>query len=151
MVKKDDGRNRTKEDVRKRGGIFNIHEGFNWTKSTDLDVHLVLTPRVGSHNIGITSGVHTPGMEFEPHIHPLSEELVFCHDGEGEFFLYDRWFPVKKGDVLYAPPGVRHGTRKPADQEGIFVTIGVASPPQLDLYNRIGYDPLGEDSPEAPG
>jgi len=137
-----------KDKVRRQGAIFNIDDGYNWKKSTDLGVHFVLTPRMGSHNIGITSGVHYPGMEFEPHVHPLSEELVFCHEGEGEFYLYDRWYPVKKGDVLYAPPGVRHGTRKPAGTEGIFVTIGVATPPQLDLYNRVGYDVLGKDEDE---
>lgn len=125
--------------VRDQGGLFNIHEGYNWANSSDLDLLLVLTPKMGSHGIGITSAVHHPGMEFEPHQHPLSEELVFCHSGEGEFYLYDKWYPVKAGDVLYAPPGVYHGTRKRAGTEGDFVTIGVAAPPQLDLYNRIGY------------
>lgn len=136
---------KNKQEIRETGGIFNISEGFNWAKTTGLDVHLVLTPRLGSRNIGITSGVHEPGMEFEPHVHPLSEELIFCFEGEGEFFLVDRWYPVKKGDVLYAPPGIPHGTRKPADSEGKFITVGVATPPQLDLYNRIGYDVLGKD------
>ena len=139
---------KSKEEVREKGGIFNIHEGYNWTKSTELDLHLVLTPKQGSHCVGITSAVHYPGMEFEPHVHPLSEELVFCHDGEGEFYLYDKWIPVKKGDVLYAPPGVYHGTRKKAGTEGTFVTIGVATPPQLDLYNRIGYDILSKEADE---
>lgn len=134
----------TKQSVREKGGLFNIREGYNWTKSTDLDLHLVLTPKLGSHNVGITSAVHYPGMEFEPHVHPLSEELVFCFEGEGEFYLYDKWIPVKAGDVLYAPPGVYHGTRKPKDSEGIFITVGVATPPQLDLYNRIGYDVLSD-------
>lgn len=137
-----------KEEVKKKGGLFNIHEGYNWTKSTDLDLHLVLTPKLGSNNVGITSAVHYPGMEFEPHVHPLSEELVFCFDGEGEFYLYDKWIPVKKGDVLYAPPGVYHGTRKPKGSEGIFITVGVATPPQLDLYNRIGYDVLSDKPDE---
>jgi len=133
-----------KEEVKKFGGMFNIFEGYNWEKSSGLDLHLVLTPRLGSRNIGITSAVHYPGMEFEPHVHPLSEELVFCYEVEGEFYLYDKWIPVKAGDVLYAPPGVYHGTRKPKGSEGTFITIGVATPPQLDLYNRIGYDVLGE-------
>lgn len=134
-----------KEDVKKCGGLFNIFEGYNWEKSSGLDLHLVLTPRLGSGNIGITSAVHYPGMEFEPHVHPLSEELVFCYEGEGEFYLYDKWIPVKAGDVLYAPAGVYHGTRKRKDSEGTFITIGVATPPQLDLYNRIGYDVLAEE------
>lgn len=131
-----------KDIVKARGGLFNIHKGYNWANSSELELLLVLTPKMGSHGIGITSAVHHPGMEFEPHVHPLSEELVFCHEGEGEFFLYDTWYPVKAGDVLYAPPGVYHGTRKRAGTEGDFITIGVATPPQLDLYNRIGYDVL---------
>ncbi|MDR1688783.1 MAG: cupin domain-containing protein [Clostridiales bacterium] len=140
--------NISKDEVRQKGGIFNIHEGYNWTKSTELDLRLVLTPRQGSQGIGITSAVHTPGMEFEPHVHPLSEELVFCHEGEGEFYLFDKWIPVKAGDVLYAPPGVFHGTRKRKGSSGNFTTIGVASPPQLDLYNRIGYDILNNAEAE---
>lgn len=140
----------SKQEVRKKGGIFNILNGYTWESYSVEgirmeDVYIVLSPRVGSHNVGITSGVHKPGMEFAPHVHPLSEELVFCHEGSGEFYLYDRWYPVKKGDVLYAPPGVKHGTRNPADNTENFVTIGVATPPQLDLYNRIGYDVLAED------
>ena len=139
---------KSKEHVRKYGGLFNIHEGFNWKKSTGMDLHLVLTPKLGSHNVGITSAVHHPGMEFEPHVHPLSEELVFCHEGEGEFFLYDKWIPAKAGDVFYAPPGVYNGTRKRAGTKGTFTTIGVATPPQLDLYNRIGYDVLSDKPDE---
>ena len=30
--------------------------------------------RMGSHNLNIATGFHSPGMEFEPHRHPLSEE-----------------------------------------------------------------------------
>ncbi len=130
-----------KEEVKKFGGMFNIFEGYNWEKSSGLDLHLVLTPRLGSRNIGITSAVHYPGMEFEPHVHPLSEELVFCYEGEGEFYLYDKWIPVKAGDVLLALSSTGLHSK---GSEGTFITIGVATPPQLDLYNRIGYDVLGE-------
>lgn len=133
-----------KEHVRKFGGKFNIKEGYSWIKTTDLNVRLVLTPGKGSFNVGITSAFHTPGMEFEPHIHPLSEEILIAHKGRGEFYLYDRWIPVEEGDVVYAPPGVYHGTRSPKENAGIFVTIGVATPPQLELYQRTGYDTLAD-------
>lgn len=134
-----------KDEVRRKGGIFNVLEGVPWKSAGNNDFQFVLTPRMGSHNIGITSGIHEPGTQFDIHVHALSEELVFCHEGEGEFYLYDRWIPVKKGDVLYAPPGVKHGTRKPAGTEGLFITIGVATPPQLDLYNKVEYDVLSEE------
>lgn len=137
-----------KSTVRQYGGLFNIHKGYNWTKSTELELLLVLTPKMGSGNVGITSAVHYPGMEFEPHVHPLSEELIIVHEGEGEFYLHDKWIPVKKGDVLYAPPGIYHGTRKRKGSEGVFTTIGIATPPQLDLYNRIGYDVLSSEEDE---
>ena len=133
-----------KEHVRKYGGKFNIQEGFSWIQSTDLDVRLVLTPGKGSGNVGITSAYHSPGMAFEPHVHPLSEEILIAHKGRGEMYLYDRWIPVEEGDVVYAPPGVYHGTRNPAENTEGFYTIGIATPPQLELYQRVGYDVLAD-------
>lgn len=135
-----------KERVRKYGGRFNIHEGYSWTKSTDLQVHLALTPKVGSPNINIATGRHAPGMEFEPHRHPLSEEVLIVFRGKGQCYLYDKWLDVEEGDIIYAPAGVWHGTRNPATNTEEFITLGIASPPQLDLYQRAGLDLLEPDT-----
>lgn len=137
-----------KEYVSRYGGKFNIHGGEIWTKSTDLKVHFALTPKMGSMHFNIATGWHTPGMEFEPHVHPVSAELLIIHEGKGECFLYDRWIPCEKGDVFYAPPGIYHGTRNPKENTEVFVTLGIASPPQLDLYNRAGYNVMDDDKSE---
>ncbi|MEI3282689.1 MAG: cupin domain-containing protein [Enterocloster sp.] len=55
-------------------------------------------------------GFHKPGKEFAPHKHPVSEEIAIIHSGKGECYLYDKWIPVETGDIVFAPPGVLHGT-----------------------------------------
>ncbi len=87
----------------------------------------------------MTAGTHFPGQGMLPHKHPISEEMLIVFRGNGQFYLDDQWYDVAEGDVLYAPAGVWHGTRNPATNTEPFITIGCASPPQLDLYERAGY------------
>ncbi|MCP1111151.1 cupin domain-containing protein [Ohessyouella blattaphilus] len=134
-----------KEYVQQYGGKFNINEGEVWTMPNGHDVHFTLTPKVGSLHFNIATGWHIPGKEFAPHVHPVSAELLVVYEGEGECFLGDKWIPCKKGDVIYAPPGVYHGTRNPATNTEEFVTLGIATPPQLDLYTRAAYDVMDDD------
>ena len=44
-----------------------------------------------------------------------------------------------------------HGTRNYPDATEPFVTLGIATPPQLDLYMRAGYDVLVDNSGEYVG
>lgn len=104
-----------------------------------INVHYYLSPKIGSRMVGITSGIHQPGQGFEPHVHPLSEELLIVLRGKGEIFLKDRWIKVSEGDIVYAPEGVPHGTRNLEGSDEELITIGIAVPPQLDLYFRSGY------------
>jgi quercetin dioxygenase-like cupin family protein len=128
-----------RERISKEGSIFRIDEGYSWIETEGLSVHLVLTPKVGSRMLNVSSGFHKPGEGFEPHMHPISEELVIVIKGKGQFYLKDRWIDVEVGDILFAPPGIKHGTRNPATNSEEFVTVGCASPPQLDLYQRANY------------
>lgn len=138
-----------KEKNRTKGGKFNIYKGdFSFVEENGVPVNLVMTPRVGTINIGMTSGMHEPGQGFTPHVHPMSEETLLCFKGKGEMYLYDRWIPVEEGDVVYAPAGVPHGTRNPATNTELFVTIGIATPPQADLYNKLNYDVLRDSDCE---
>lgn len=125
--------------VRINGGVFSLADGPEFVQEGGLGVKFIVTPNTGSRMVGVTAGFHQPGQSFQPHTHPISEELLIVVKGRGEIYLKDRWIPVKEGDIVYAPEGVPHGTRNPADNTEVFVTIGVASPPQLDLYHRSGY------------
>lgn len=135
-----------RDKARAEGAIYNLFKGdSSWIEPAGIEVHLVLTPRVGPRNMGMTFGVHQPGQGMGPHVHPLSEEILIVYRGTGEMYLKDRWIPVKEGDVVYAPPGIYHGTRNPEGNTDIFMTIGCGAPPQLDLYQRSDYDPLADD------
>ena len=137
-----------KEHVKKYGGKFSIKNGEVWTMPNGHKVNFVLTPKMGGPNVNIASGFHEPGKEFAPHKHPLSEEILIIFQGKGECFLNDKWIPTEAGDIIYAPPGVLHGTRNPAENTEPFVTLGIATPPQLDLYLRANYDVLEDNSGE---
>ena len=121
------------------GGRFNFAQGVPFHTRDGLEAMFVLTPNVGTRGIGLTSGFHSPGQGFEPHKHPLSEEVLVVVRGKGQIYLKDRWLDVEEGDVVYAPPGVLHGTRNPSSNTEVFVTLGCASPPQLDLYEKANY------------
>ena len=140
-----------KEHVQMHGGKFNIFNGETWTMPNGHVCHFVLNPKFGARGINIVVGFHEPGKEFAPHVHPISDETLLIYGGEGECFLEDKWIPCKAGDIIYAPAGVAHGTRNYPDAKEPFVTLGIATPPQLDLYNRFGYDVLDDDTGEYTG
>lgn len=140
-----------KEHVQKHGGKFNIALGETWIMPNGHVCLFALNPKAGARNINIVVGFHAPGKEFAPHVHPLSEEVLLVFSGKGECFLEDKWIPCEAGDIVYAPPGIYHGTRNFPDATEPFVTLGIATPPQLDLYMRAGYDVLEDNSGEYAG
>lgn len=130
---------RAAEQVRREGTLLHLEGGVEYPQPGGLGVKMILTPMTGSRMVGITAGFHQPGQSFEPHVHPVSEEILIVMKGKGQMFLKDRWLDVQEGDIVYAPEGVPHGTRNPEGNEGIFITIGCAGPPQYDLYYKSGY------------
>ncbi len=75
---------------------------------------------------------------FPIHTHPQSEELFIAFQGQGECFLNSRWQPMQAGDVLYAPPGHRHGVRNANPDGPLFVTCGGPTPFDPALYDLAG-------------
>ena len=145
-----------REKARSEGGVFNIFmSDSRKDSSTNLEDtglltnglkgNFVMTPRIGPRELGITATVHQPGQGMQPHIHPLSGETLIAFKGNGSFYLKDRWIPVKEGDVVHAPAGVKHGSTNPETNTEIFITVGIGTPPQADLYSRANYDPNGDD------
>ena len=78
-------------------------------------------------------------------------ELIYLERGEFTLIYGEKTYHCKAGDIIFAPPGVWHGTRNPAGNTEPFVTLGIATPPQLDLYARAGYDVLDDDKSEYIG
>ena len=147
---------RKRDEVRTKGGIFNIYYGdCKKNLATNLEDtgllkkgtkgNFVMTPRNGPSHIGMTSGVQKPGQGMEPHIHPVSDETLLCVKGKGQFYLHDHWIDVREGDVVFAPAGIKHGSRCLQDSDEALTVVGISCPPQLDLYQKSDYDPNGAD------
>jgi quercetin dioxygenase-like cupin family protein len=127
-----------RERVQREGGIFNLFRGARFTENGGL-MRFVMWPGSGTRLVGQHVAFHEPGVAFLPHVHPISEDAILVAQGEGRGYLESRWVPVRPGDIIYAPAGVRHGTGAHAGAPRLFVCTGCASPPQFDLYERAGY------------
>ncbi|MGW2842936.1 cupin domain-containing protein [Streptomyces sp. NPDC001493] len=106
-------------------------------------MNFLFWPGTGTPQLCLHCGVMSPGEYFNVHIHPESEEAFIVIEGEGQLYLEDRWYDAAPGDVLYASPGVPHGTRHDgADPAGPrFATCGGPTPFDPMLYQRARVSP----------
>jgi quercetin dioxygenase-like cupin family protein len=76
----------------------------------------VRTRRLLSSDVTPTSGVSVgtfempPGSANDPHHHE-PPEVYYVIEGSGEVLLDEEWKPLSKGDVVFIPGGITHGTR----------------------------------------
>jgi mannose-6-phosphate isomerase-like protein (cupin superfamily) len=117
-----------REEVRSRGALFNIYMGTSF-EGLGMPMRLILWPGEGTRTVGFSYAFGADGVEDIIHRHPVSDECLVCWEGEGQFFMGDRWVEIQANDVVLAPCGVAHGHRS----VGPAFFGGFASPPQLDL------------------
>ncbi|MFF8993845.1 cupin domain-containing protein [Streptomyces sp. NPDC014983] len=100
-------------------------------------MNFVFWPGTGTPQLCLHCGMMRPGEYFNVHVHPHSEEAFIAFEGSGQLYLHDHWIDAAAGDILFARPGVPHGTRlpdtHPADR---FVTCGGPTPFDPVLYAR---------------
>ena len=103
-------------------------------------MNFLFWPGTGSARLCLHCGIQQPGQTFNVHQHPDSEEAFIAFEGEGQMYLIDRWHDVSPGDVLFAAPGVPHGTRNPhtGPDARRFATCGGPTPFDPVLYERAG-------------
>ncbi|MET9264293.1 cupin domain-containing protein [Amycolatopsis sp. NPDC004079] len=117
--------------------------GFSGTGEVAADektavMNFLFWPGTGSARLCLHCGIQDPGQTFNVHQHPESEEAFIAFEGDGQMYLIDRWHDVSPGDVLFAAPGVPHGTRNPESAEARFATCGGPTPFDPVLYARAG-------------
>lgn len=97
-------------------------------------LEVVLGPEQGAENIVVYRTVHDPGEVSEPeqHTHSVSEDIIFILEGEGNMLMGDdrERTPVEEGDVVFIPPGERHGTENTGDVP--LVRLTCHAPPDPD-------------------
>ncbi|MEV5437242.1 cupin domain-containing protein [Streptomyces sp. NPDC052682] len=103
-------------------------------------MNFLFWPGTGSPQLCLHCGFMQPGEYFNVHVHPESEEAFIAFEGKGQLHLDGQWYDAEPGDVLYAPPGVPHGTRHPDEDPAAprFATCGGPTPFDPVLYERAG-------------
>lgn len=76
-----------------------------------------------------SEGAHPP-----PHLHPTSEEITECLEGECEFLIDETWRPFRPGDKVTLRPGQRHTFR---NNSGNDVLMRMSLTPHRDFERYI--------------
>ncbi|MFI7627234.1 cupin domain-containing protein [Microbispora rosea] len=88
-----------------------LWNGETWL--TPPAANVLFRPEAGHAGLCLRCGIMLPGETLGVRRREESETVHFVFEGEGQFFLHDRWVELGPGDGVFAPPGVRHGARNP--------------------------------------
>ena len=114
-----------------------------------VDRYTLVGADTGSTQLKVGDLTWMPGADLPTHIHPerLAEETQFIIDGELQAVYDDFHLTVKSGDVLLAPPGVKHGFANRSGQIARMITIFPFTNPSDRFVDegvvRTGHLPLG--------
>lgn len=73
---------------------------------------------------GVARHALQAGKRSDYHQHPDAEQFYYVLRGQGHMIVDDERYPVREGDVVYLPPGVRHRAVNDSDDwmEHLIVT-----------------------------
>lgn len=114
--------------------IFRIEDGREFTEM-GATMRFVVWPGVGAELLTMHYLVITPGESFENHRHPHSADIISVIQGEGVLITDGEEHVIRRGDVVYVPPGVDHGMRN--DGTETLVSVDSQAPPDPVIYSRI--------------
>ena len=111
--------------------IFKLREGKRFNLGTG-DTRRIFSPEEGVKNLTLNYAEFQPGQAVKQHVHPHSEDVIVVLKGKGIFKVEGKEYSIEAGDVIYVPPGEKHG-----------MTVGTAmtlftcqAPPDPGLYRR---------------
>jgi len=108
----------------REGKKFNMGEG---------DTRRILSPEEGVKNLTLNYAKFQARQEFVQHVHKHSEDVIVVLKGRGEIKVEGKNYPIEEGDVIYVPPGEKHGTIA-GDQD--MILFSCQAPPDPELYGR---------------
>jgi quercetin dioxygenase-like cupin family protein len=73
---------------------------------------------------GVARHALQAGKRSDYHQHPDAEQLYYVLRGQGKMIVDDESYPIREGDVIYLPPGVKHRAVNDSDDwmEHVIVT-----------------------------
>ena len=111
--------------------IRNIHKDGKPFVMGSTESKVLISPAVGSKHVTFNYIRYGPNAEFPQHIHDQSEDVFLVLEGTGWFKEGEKLTAIGPGDVVFIPPGERHGTV--AGPNGM-VVISCQGPPDPKLY-----------------
>ena len=137
--------NRTRDEIRTRGAIFNINEGLDAENGKGCVTRLIGWPAVGTRMVSFHLLIHKPGGSFETQIRPISEVSMTCLRGAGEVSLGEAgWERIEAGNVIFVPMGAPFATRCAPGSKEDFIALSYICPSPLEFYQEIGLMRNGE-------
>jgi quercetin dioxygenase-like cupin family protein len=102
------------------------------------DARAVVWPGMGAKNAGLHYVIMKPGQENVPHVHSLSEDIIYVIQGEGMAVDFDSGteHPFTKGSVIYVSPGTNHTIRATGKED--YIVVGTLAPADTEMYIRAG-------------
>jgi quercetin dioxygenase-like cupin family protein len=111
--------------------IRNIHKDGKPFVMGSTESKVLISPEVGSKHVTFNYIRYGANAEFPQHIHDQSEDVFLVLEGTGWFKEGEKLTAIGPGDVVFIPPGERHGTV--AGPQGM-VVISCQGPPDPKLY-----------------
>src|SRR5687768_3150834 len=73
---------------------------------------------------GVARHALQAGKRSDYHVHNDAEQLYYVLRGQGKMIVDDETYPIREGDVIYLPPGVRHRAVNDSDDwmEHVIIT-----------------------------
>lgn len=88
-----------------------------------LSKALVRPETVGSTRIDYRISSYRPMARVEPHAHRVQEQIYHVLEGEGLLEIEGEKVLVRRHDVIYLPPGVRHGFENTGLGDLVFLVV----------------------------
>jgi uncharacterized cupin superfamily protein len=108
---------------------------------------------IGAKQLGYSLAVVPPGKRAYPfHCHHVNEEMFFVIEGRGMLRIGEREYPIRKGDVIAAPPGGRetaHQIVNTSNEELRYLVVSTMIP--ADVVEYPDSDKVGVYVGSAPG
>ncbi len=131
--------NRTLDEVRRRGAIFNINYGIDIDRGNGCITRLVGWPGSGTRMVSFHLLIHKPGGALAGQSHPISETSMTCIRGAGEVNFNKRgWERVEAGNLLFAPMGCTYETRCAPGSKEDFIVLQYICPSPMEFYQALG-------------
>ncbi len=93
----------------------------------------ILTHEQGTKNLGGIFGVLPPGNPANYHYHQDRDSILIVLSGEATEIIEGGEIPIRAGDVIYIPPGEKHGVMNNSDKEFRYLEFFTHPPVRSDF------------------